>query len=327
MDFKISLLEISKFKNPILLITIHSMKFKARLEKEQVLQLHSVITSLEKIGSRAAFFLSEESIRISVIPDNLDSLRCFCELPVNDLFFEYRISSNNDNSILFECSLSFILKSLGSGKTASECVVKLVKRGDVPCLCIEAKASGGLTVDIVHDIPIKLQKVTDLVHYLPPDVPPPSVALSLTRVKLMRSVIDRMSKLARTIQMTAHQVGRLAFKVDGLCQVSSYVTGLTPCYEGTPMDEENDRNNISSVSVDNRKLAALFGISHLLTHHALLCKCDFSATLLLFFQFAYFFIGLLIIMFCFPCRILIQSCRSNRRWWCTYADWSAQRAR
>ena len=248
------------------------MKFKAKLEKEQVSQLHAVITSLEKIGSKAAIFLSPENVKISLIPDNLDCVRCFCELQVNDLFAEYRISSNNENSILLECSLSYFLLSLGSGKTTSECVIKLVKRGDIPCLCLEAKSAGGLTVDIVHDIPIKLQKVTDLIHYLPPDVPPPSVALALTRVKLMRSVVDKMIKMARTIQLTAHQVGRLAFKVDGLCQVSSYITGLTPCYEETKLDVERDRNNIASVTVDNRKLSTLLGISHLLTHHSLLCK-------------------------------------------------------
>jgi len=248
------------------------MKFKARLEKDQVLQLHAVITTLEKIGSKAAIFLSPDNVKISLIPDNLDSIRCYCELQVNDLFLDYRISSNNENSILLECSLSYLLQSLGSGKTASECVLKLVKRNDIPCLCFEAKASGGLTVDIVHDIPIKLQKVTDLIHHLPPDVPPPSVAVVLTRMKLMRSVVDKMSKLSRNIQMTAHQVGRLSFKVDGLCQVSSYITGLTPCYDGTPLDVDNDRNNVANVTVDNRKLAALFSISHLLTHHSLLCK-------------------------------------------------------
>lgn len=302
------------------------MKFKARLEKEQVLQLHAVITSLEKIGSRAAILLNPECVKISLINDNLDSIRCFCELQVNDIFIEYRISSNNENSILLECSLNFFLQSLGSGKTATECVLKLVKRGDMPCLCVEAKASGGLTVDIVHDIPIKLHKVTDMVHYLPPDVPPPSVALALTRVKLMRSVIDKMSKLARAIQLTAHQVGRLAFKVDGLCRVSSYITGLTPCYEGTPLDVESDRNNIASVMVDNRKLAALFGIAPLLTHHALLCKCLFY-NICLCFELQYFIVFVPIcsfIMFTYVCVYLspiraVSCCRA--------CEWTARHTR
>ena len=56
------------------------MKFRARLRKESVMTIHSVTTTLGRIGQTAAIFLNEECIRVAVITDSTDAPKCYSEL-------------------------------------------------------------------------------------------------------------------------------------------------------------------------------------------------------------------------------------------------------
>ena len=126
------------------------MKFRARLRKESVLTIHSVTSTLQKIGSTAAIFLNEECIRIAVITDSADTPKCYSELDPKVLFpDDYRIESQSGNTILFEIGLDHLSRALASGKNAAHSQFKLVKRGVTPCLCYEAKDSDSLAVSIL----------------------------------------------------------------------------------------------------------------------------------------------------------------------------------
>lgn len=123
------------------------MKFRARLRKEAVLMIHSVTTTLQRIGSTAAIFLNQDCIRIAVIAESTDMPKCYSELDPSILFpDDYRIESQSGNTILFEVGLDHLSKALASGKNASHSQLKLVKRGMTPCLCYEAKDSDSLAV-------------------------------------------------------------------------------------------------------------------------------------------------------------------------------------
>ena len=61
-------------------------------------------------------------------------------------------------------------------------------------------------MDIIHDIPIKVLKSSNIIDYMPPQVPAPMVALELPRNnKLMRTIIDKMSKISRNVHLSASQ--------------------------------------------------------------------------------------------------------------------------
>ena len=235
------------------------MRLKARIEREPLLNLLTIITSLERVGKRCVLFLTEDKVNIAIVESNAEALRGYAEISANDIFLDYRIASNNENTIMLQLSVDHLSKALASGRNALECTIKLVKRQDQPCLAFEAKASGGLTVDILHDIPILLMKVTDLHYYLPPPMAPPSVALILNRTKLIRNIIDKMNKFSKTVDITAYQNGRLIFHIDGACTISTYVNNLTPSYEGD-LTEQEHIGNMSQVVVDNRKLSVLLNV-------------------------------------------------------------------
>jgi Hus1-like protein len=125
------------------------MKFRARLQKESVQTIHSVTSTLQKIGSTAAVFLNQECIRIAVITESPDMPKCYSELDSQFLFpDDYRIESQSGNTILFEIGLEHLTRALASGRNATHSQFKLVKRGMTPCLCYEAKDSDSLAVSV-----------------------------------------------------------------------------------------------------------------------------------------------------------------------------------
>eukprot|EP01036_Dinobryon_divergens_P000366 gene366-452_t len=151
------------------------MRFRARLSQENVNILIGISNLMERIGKTAVVYLTAEFFRIAVVTDDPDTPKLFSELKQENMFLDYRIESQSDNTILFEIGLNHFSRALLSGRNASICLLKLVKRDSKPNLCIETRSLEALVVDIVHDLPIKILKPSDIVYYMPPIVPPPLV--------------------------------------------------------------------------------------------------------------------------------------------------------
>lgn len=249
------------------------MKFRAKITKECLVTLHNVIVTFERIASCATIYLDEESVRISLISESIDSPKCFAELNAINLFSEYRIESQSANTILFEINLNQFSKALASGKVATQSQLKLVKREDRPCLCFETKADESiLSVDVYHDIPLKLMKSNEMVHFMPPELPQPTVALDLPKGKLIKTIVDKMTKFAKHVQITANQSGRLALRADhSSVTINTYYPGLQARYVGD-LNPTRDINNQVVCKLNLRKLSTVLNMNNLSVEHATLCK-------------------------------------------------------
>jgi HUS1 checkpoint protein len=249
------------------------MKFRAKLSKECLVVLHNIVITFEKIAGQATLFLTPDSLRISLISETIDAPKCFAEIDTSNLFVEYRVESQSSNTILFEISLGQLSKALASGKVASQSQLKLAKRDDKACLCFETKADESvLSVDVCHDIPIKLMRSTEVVHFLPPQLRPPEVALDLPRGKLVRVVIDKMSKFAKHVQITATQRGGLILKADhASVTINTYFTGLNAQYVGN-MDRVVSANNQVVCKLNLRKLSVVLNTYSLPITCSTVCK-------------------------------------------------------
>lgn len=107
--------------------------------KDNLLVFASVLHMLERVGTTAVVFLDEDNVRLAVVTESPDSPRVFSEFKQENIFFDYRIESQNSNSILFEIEIDLLLQALSSGKQAPQCLLKLVKRGPKPHLCFESR--------------------------------------------------------------------------------------------------------------------------------------------------------------------------------------------
>lgn len=115
------------------------MRFKARLQRENLLTFHNALSVLDKLGRTIVLYLTEECLRISVVTENPDSPKVFAEINQTSIFFDYRIESQSSNSILLEIDLELLLRALASGKQAPQSQLKLVKRNNRPYLCFESR--------------------------------------------------------------------------------------------------------------------------------------------------------------------------------------------
>jgi hypothetical protein len=240
------------------------MRFKAHISQENLLTLHMLVSSLERIGNRAAIHLCPETVKISVIFDSIDAPRCYTEIPSSALFHDYRIESQSENSILFEIGLDLLSWALQSGKSADTCQLKLVKRQAKPCLCFTTQASqSAAAVDVMHDIPIKVLRASDIVYFAPPDVPPPDTALQLPRGKLFRTIIEKMTKFGKSVLISSTQAGQLTFRItQSSVTIKTFVSNLMPMFTDN-MDRATAGANKASVQIDIRKLSSILGLNHL----------------------------------------------------------------
>lgn len=266
------------------------MRFRCRLTEEKATLLHSLINSFERIAKNAVFYLSPETVNIALITDAASAPKGFAELRAEHTFSEYRVESQSSNSILVEVSLQPLQKALLSCKS-SQCQIKLVKRGDRPCLCVEvhSTAMDSTALNIQHDVPIKLHRASDILHYVPPDVPPPHVALELPRNYKLKAVIEKLGKIAKQATINAYQQhstkgGRLVFSVQhSAATVRAVFHGLDSSDLGTDVGQRITADSKASVQVDMKKLSAVFAVmavSHMSCDNASLYIVDATALIM-----------------------------------------------
>lgn len=238
---------------------------------------HGLISTLERLTETVVVYLTEECMRLAVVTIGVDTPRCFSELNCTQLFTEYLVESQAGNTILFEIGLNQLVKALDSGKSSSQCQLKLVKRNGKSCLCFETKASESvISVDLVHDMPIRLMRSTDIAHHMPPQVTSPLVALQLPRTKLMKTIIDKMMKFSKSVHMEAFQSGRLIFSVDhSAASIKTYYNGLEPVFVGDLEPAEHMDNRVA-VKLNLRRLSAVINFSSLSYNNASLFISDES---------------------------------------------------
>ena len=63
------------------------MRFRARLPKAGQDILLQILTSFEKNGSSAVLFLTEESVKIALVPTTGETPHCYAELSVRGFQF------------------------------------------------------------------------------------------------------------------------------------------------------------------------------------------------------------------------------------------------
>ena len=192
----------------------------------------------------------------------MDSPKCYAELKPSALFSTYRIESAASNQIMMEINLSSLSQALTSAKNsqADSIQIKLTKKDGKSHIGIAGKGKELLSYDISHYIPILLLQPDTINQYLPPNVPPPEVALQLPKGKFMRTVIDRMGKISKTMTLIAHQSGKLVLSVQqDLVDIKTYFTGLHADWE--TLNQQQHLANIAKIILDVRKFSNVLRIT------------------------------------------------------------------
>ena len=77
------------------------MRFRAKLTAENVVILHGVSQTFEKLSSVSVMVLSEENVRIAAVCESIDNTRLYSDIRSLDLFADYKIESQVFDHIFY----------------------------------------------------------------------------------------------------------------------------------------------------------------------------------------------------------------------------------
>ena len=194
------------------------MRFKATLHNTQT--LITVLDSLSHLHSLGLFSLSTTGLTISIDTNTTNKSNpenCFVELRKDQLFEQYKIESKADNHLIpFVAQFAALRQALESVRSASEVVLKLVKRKEQAFLQCEASDLPSLTYSqqlpqadgsssrsqhqVYQFIPIQVLAVPDyLDRASEPELTDPRVKLLMPPLKKLQSILEKMKSVGQTI--------------------------------------------------------------------------------------------------------------------------------
>lgn len=275
------------------------MRFKAKLAPEQVSLLHSLIVPMSRLGNggegcgNGAFTrngtilsLTLDLVQLSCKgkSQETDGIACFAELCAkgySSIFLDHRIeSAAPNNAIVMELDLlqlRMALKSVigdtnskngfsndtsllaGATLEAQYTVIKLAKRQNIPCLCIDACSAGKGTaamIQVHHAIPVRIMRHTEMLNHLPPQIPLPDIKLEFSAsATSLRTIVDRLKSISPTLYLEANMTGELTVSIhtDG-ASIQTFFSKLKAEHE--ECKEINGSSKVTRVKMDTKKLCA-----------------------------------------------------------------------
>jgi HUS1 checkpoint protein len=280
------------------------MRFKAKLATEQVSLLHSVIAPMAKVSSDSTsstalgggtpcplvvIYLDPQFIRISTKGGGIaGSTCCFAELKARDgLFLDHRIESAADDVIVLQVDVNSLKMALASVLSSSRgagnnrngnsaltsivgpqqhhlVVMKLAKRSNLPCLCLDGTAptsDGSSAVEIHQAIPVRILRSNEMQHHLPPQINMPNVQLELCsldrRPLFLKGVVDKLRAMGSHILLEASMKGDLTIRLDHEgASLACFYHQLVPRWDDDDNENTASRDDKSrcTLKVDSQKL-------------------------------------------------------------------------
>ena len=114
-------------------------------------------------------------------------------------------------------------------------------------------------------------RVADIVNFLPPDIPSPSVQLEIPpQLKAPRQVLERLSRFTRFVFLEGDMKGNLTIEADqDTMKIASCFPSLRPRFEA--MDEEESQGNVCRLKCDSKRVASLLQCQSVPIDTSILC--------------------------------------------------------
>ena len=114
-------------------------------------------------------------------------------------------------------------------------------------------------------------RVADIVNFLPPDIPSPSVQLEIPpQLKAPRQVLERLSRFTRHVFLEGDMQGNLTIEAQqDTMNISSCFPSLRPRFEA--MDEEQSQQNHCRLKCDSKRVASLLQCQSIPIDTSILC--------------------------------------------------------
>ena len=268
------------------------MRFRGTLTKDALAVLLDVAQSLTRLSSSGSattncvFNLTPQTLSIALKSGGAEELQSFSRLPITRLFHDVVVQSQAENHIGFLCDVRHLQQALSSGKDASAVMLRLLKRDGSNFLCLRMRA---VDIDIVQSIPIKVLAMSTLEQYREPSVPAPQIAIEMPPLRALRTTVDRLKVMHKTLTVEARTTGTLILRIDTHpLTLQTLFAHLRYRDDLVGVDEEDDQEELgrqkqqrsSSVTVDSKVLSKAILLDGQSTISVLCCITENKAMVL-----------------------------------------------
>ena len=187
------------------------MKFRAKLPKDGAVVLSSFAASIQRFSDVGVLQICNDHIELRIKPDGDSEVQVVASIS-KALCTDYKMQTNNDGSINVEVNLSNFVKAMKSTDKAVDSTLKLTKRSGIPSLSVSAESMHGFRV--TQNVPIiRFLTEAEVSDYRDPELSSPDITVKLPDARQLRSMLDRMKNLDKTITAEVANVGNVTFRV------------------------------------------------------------------------------------------------------------------
>ena len=268
------------------------MRFRGTLAKDALAVLLDVAQSFARLWSQTiaktncVFTLTPETLSVGLKCGGTEELQSFARLETTRLFHDYVVESQANNHIMFVCDVRHFQQALASGKDASAVMLRLLKRAGNSFLCLRTRA---VDIDIVQSIPIQVLAMSTAEHYKEPRIPAPQIAIEMPPLRALRSIVDRLKAMHKTLTVEISKMGTLILRIDTV-PVTLQTLFAQLRYRDDLVDKEKDeqeeegerprQERSSSVTVDSKVLSKAILLDGQSTYSVLCCITENRAMVL-----------------------------------------------
>lgn len=149
-------------------------------------------------------------------------------------------------------------------------------------------------IEIVQSVPIKVLPVSEAAQFQEPNVPAPQVVMEMPPLRVLRSVVDRLKAVHKTVTVEASRAGTLALRIDSYALTLQTLFAHLRFRDDLVDEEEEDeddqgdsqavargnkrrrREYSSSVTVDAKVLGKAILMDCASADSVLCCKASFA---------------------------------------------------
>ena len=217
-------------------------------------------------------FLTPDKLSFIAASEMTEGMQLWSGIPQQTLFESYVVESQNANQVALEVVVENLERALKSAQLSTDCLCKLTKKNGAAYLTFIVELKASQVMNVVHDVPIRLQTPTQINMLVEPVLPDPTVHILMPPLKQIKPVVERLKRLDEVLVIECNMDGclKLGVQTDS-AKITTVVRGLEhPKVEGAEEAPARDPDKWGTARVDMKKFVRFLGAHHV-GHAAVVC--------------------------------------------------------
>ncbi|KAI8923330.1 checkpoint protein Hus1/Mec3 [Entophlyctis helioformis] len=203
--------------------------------------------TLERLHKQWIFHMAPDRLRFTVSrADFQTGTQVWAQLGTDALFEEFRIESASDNQIWLELNGDHLLRALRSGQKASQVVMRLTKKDNLPVLSftITNQSRQGKMIVLVQDVPVRVISPDKTDEFREPMPTSPEVMIMLPPIHTVRTVAERMRSIGQRLVLSGNMAGQFSMSVSNdIVRVQTFFKDLVNVNQQSELEQPSSRRS------------------------------------------------------------------------------------